>query len=230
MTRVARVAPSTTTWRRPNNNRSCPVGNPLRSECPVGDPCLRRKQVGPNQVTPSQTGVFLSLSMSVPPLIAVSSKRQTGDTALPRRHCRISTPGRGAFALCVILAHAVILEGALIRSRRRRQSAVKEARHRQPGYQLQSPRPLPLVQDPRYRDTPAPGRSASMAPPQAGLGTDCLRARGSIATSRRVGINFAFVISSQWCACRCTACAYSLSELFYRGRHGQESEEGKEDR
>jgi hypothetical protein len=55
-------------------------------------------------------------------------------------------------------------------------------------------------------------------------------ASGSIAASRRVGINFAFVISSQWCACRCTVCAYSLSEFFYRGRHGQESEEGKEDR
>jgi hypothetical protein len=39
-------------------------------------------------------------------------------------------------------------------------------------------------------------------------------ARGSIAASRRVGINFAFVISSQWCACRCTACAHSLSEFF----------------
>ena len=34
------------------------------------------------------------------------------------------------------------------------------------------------------------------------------------ATSRRVGINFAFVISSQCCACRHTACAYSLSQFF----------------
>ncbi len=47
---------------------------------------------------------------------------------------------------------------------------------------------------------------------------------------RRIGINFAFVISSQCCACRCTACACSLSQFFCRGRHGQESEEGKEDR
>jgi hypothetical protein len=37
------------------------------------------------------------------------------------------------------------------------------------------------------------------------------------------------VILSQCCACRSTACACSLSRLFYRGRHGQESEEGKED-
>jgi hypothetical protein len=55
-------------------------------------------------------------------------------------------------------------------------------------------------------------------------------ASDSRATSRRVGINFASVISSQCCACRSTACACSLSQLFYRGRHGQESEEGKEDR
>jgi hypothetical protein len=32
------------------------------------------------------------------------------------------------------------------------------------------------------------------------------------------------------CACRCTASACSLSQFFCRGRHGQESEEGKEDR
>ena len=55
-------------------------------------------------------------------------------------------------------------------------------------------------------------------------------ASDSRATSRRVGINFALVISSQCCACRFTACACSLSQFFYRGRHGQESEEGKEDR
>src|ERR1700682_5272892 len=55
-------------------------------------------------------------------------------------------------------------------------------------------------------------------------------ASDSRAISRRVGINFAFVISSQCCACRYTACACSLSQFFYRGRHGQESEEGKEDR
>src|SRR5882762_11437211 len=55
-------------------------------------------------------------------------------------------------------------------------------------------------------------------------------ASDSRAASRLVGINFAFVISSQCCACRCTACACSLSQFFCRGRHGQESEEGKEDR
>src|SRR5258705_13503976 len=55
-------------------------------------------------------------------------------------------------------------------------------------------------------------------------------ASDSRATSRRVGINFAFVISSQCCACRYTTCACSLSQFFYRGRHGQESAEGKEDR
>src|SRR6267378_4642634 len=55
-------------------------------------------------------------------------------------------------------------------------------------------------------------------------------ASDSRATSRRVGINFAFVISSQCCACRYTTCACSLSQFFYRGRNGQESEEGKEDR
>jgi len=55
-------------------------------------------------------------------------------------------------------------------------------------------------------------------------------ASDSRATSRSVGINFAFVIWSQCCACRYTTCACSLSQFFYRGRHGQESEEGKEDR
>jgi hypothetical protein len=55
-------------------------------------------------------------------------------------------------------------------------------------------------------------------------------ASDSRATSRRIGINFAFVILSQCCACRSTACACSLSQFFCRGRHGQESEEGKEDR
>ena len=55
-------------------------------------------------------------------------------------------------------------------------------------------------------------------------------ASDSRSASRLVGINFAFVISSQCCACRCTACACSLSQFFCRGRHGQESEEGKEDR
>jgi hypothetical protein len=55
-------------------------------------------------------------------------------------------------------------------------------------------------------------------------------ASDSKATSRLVGINFAFAMLSQCCACRCTACACSLSQFFYRGRHGQESEEGKEDR
>jgi hypothetical protein len=38
------------------------------------------------------------------------------------------------------------------------------------------------------------------------------------------------VLLSQCCACRCTACECSLSHFFCRGRHGQESEEGKEDR
>jgi hypothetical protein len=38
------------------------------------------------------------------------------------------------------------------------------------------------------------------------------------------------VISFKCCACRYTACACSLSQFFYRGPHGQESEEGKEDR
>jgi hypothetical protein len=72
----------------------------LRSECPVGEPRLRREQVGPNQVMPSQTGVFLSPAMSVPSRIAVSGKRQTGDTAHMRRCYRISTPGCRALALC----------------------------------------------------------------------------------------------------------------------------------
>jgi hypothetical protein len=31
------------------------------------------------------------------------------------------------------------------------------------------------------------------------------------------------------CACRYTACACSLSQLFYRGRHSKENEEDKED-
>jgi hypothetical protein len=117
-------------------------------------------------------------------------------------------------ALCHPGTHAVILEGALIRSRRRRQSAVKEARHRQPGYQLQSPRPLPLVQAPpipRYADAQQERQHSAAA---GGTRDRLPPAKGSIAASRRVGINFAFVISSQWCACRCTACAYSLSKFF----------------
>jgi hypothetical protein len=39
-------------------------------------------------------------------------------------------------------------------------------------------------------------------------------ASDSRATSQRIGINLAFVILSQCCACRCTACACSLSEIF----------------
>ena len=39
-------------------------------------------------------------------------------------------------------------------------------------------------------------------------------ASDSRATSRCVGINFAFVISSQCCACRYSACACSLSQFF----------------
>jgi hypothetical protein len=50
------------------------------------------------------------------------------------------------------------------------------------------------------------------------------------AASRLLGINFAFVITSHSCACLCTSWACSLRANSYRGRHGQESEEGKEDR
>lgn len=50
------------------------------------------------------------------------------------------------------------------------------------------------------------------------------------AASGLLGINFAFVIPSHSCACLCTAWACSLRANSYRGRHGQESEEGKEDR
>src|ERR1700758_2501224 len=39
-------------------------------------------------------------------------------------------------------------------------------------------------------------------------------ASDTLATSRLVGINFVFVISSQCCACRCTACARTLSQFF----------------
>jgi hypothetical protein len=39
-------------------------------------------------------------------------------------------------------------------------------------------------------------------------------ASDSRATLQRIGINFAFVISSQCCACRYTACACSLSKFF----------------
>src|ERR1700704_4961000 len=54
-------------------------------------------------------------------------------------------------------------------------------------------------------------------------------ASDSRATSRRVGINFAFVISSRCCARRFGVCMFT-EQFFKRGRHGQESEEGKEDR
>jgi hypothetical protein len=140
------------------------------------------------------------------------------DATIAAQHARARAlaglGGTSSQSTHVIPAHAVILEGALILSRRRRQSTVKEARHRQPGYQLQSPRPLPLVQDPpipRYA-----GVQQERLHSAAGGGTRnrLPAARGPIAASRRVGINFAFVISSQWCACRCTACAYSLSDFF----------------
>jgi hypothetical protein len=45
---------------------------------------------------------------------------------------------------------------------------------------------------------------------EGGTRDDCPRR----AALRLVGINFAFVISSQCCACRSTACACSLSQLF----------------
>ena len=55
-------------------------------------------------------------------------------------------------------------------------------------------------------------------------------ASDSRATSRRVGINFAFcdIVSM---LCMSTHGVRMFTEpVFYRGRHGQESEEGKEDR
>jgi hypothetical protein len=64
----------------------------------------------------------------------------------------------------------------------------------------------------------------------AGPASECFRRATQERLHDEVGINFAIVISSQCCARRSTACACSLSEFFYRGRHGQESEEGKEDR
>lgn len=73
-------------------------------------------------------------------------------------------------------------------------------------------------------------RNVSIPPSKAGRGADRPRGATQERVRRGVGINFAIVISSQRCACRCTACARSLSRFFDRGRHGQESEEGKEDR
>ena len=76
-------------------------------------------------------------------------------------------------------------------------------------------------------------------PVTVGIDPECLRAdtrsprsRGSrpVDDHRRAGINLAIRVWSQCCACRFTACASSLSELFDGGRHGQESKEGKEDR
>ncbi|MBB4364311.1 hypothetical protein GGD65_005369 [Bradyrhizobium sp. CIR18] len=77
-----------------------------------------------------------------------------------------------------------------------------------------------------------PTRRAVIATPACNDGGpegECLR-RATNADSRLLGINFAFVIASHSCACLCTAWACSLRAIFYRGRHGQESEEGKEDR
>jgi hypothetical protein len=140
------------------------------------------------------------------------------DATIAAQHTRARTlarlGGASSQSTHVIPVHAVILEGALIRSRRRRQSAAKEARHRQPGYQLQSPRPLPLVQDPPIPRSAGAQQERRHSAAAGGTRDRVPAARGSIAASRRVGINFAFVISSQWCACRCTACAYSLSKFF----------------
>ena len=52
-------------------------------------------------------------------------------------------------------------------------------------------------------------------------------ASDSRATSRLVGINFAFVISSQCCACRSTACARSLSQFFIEDHMAKKAKKAK---
>ncbi len=52
-------------------------------------------------------------------------------------------------------------------------------------------------------------------------------ASDSRAISRRVGINFAFVISSQCCACRSTACACSLSQFFIEDDMAKKAKKAK---
>jgi len=64
----------------------------------------------------------------------------------------------------------------------------------------------------RVKRAAAGARQHSAA--EGGTRDRLLPASGSRATSRLVGINFAFVISSQCCACRYTACACSLSQFF----------------
>lgn len=49
---------------------------------------------------------------------------------------------------------------------------------------------------------------------EGGTRTDRPRRASQERLRRRVGISFAFVIASQRCACRCTACARSLSRFF----------------
>jgi hypothetical protein len=76
--------------------------------------------------------------------------------------------------------------------------------------------------------------------PQERQHSAAARDAGPTASGERLESDFAtycyqfyiydFMILFQCCACRCAACACSLSPFFCRGRHGQESEEGKEDR
>jgi hypothetical protein len=65
----------------------------------------------------------------------------------------------------------------------------------------------------------APERGTVIATPECNDGGARGRvppASDTLATSRLVGINFAFVISSRRCACRCTTCAQLQSQLFQR--------------
>jgi hypothetical protein len=52
-------------------------------------------------------------------------------------------------------------------------------------------------------------------------------ASDSRATSQRIGINFAFVISSQCCACRYTACVCSLSQFFTEDHMAKKAKKAK---
>ena len=65
----------------------------------------------------------------------------------------------------------------------------------------------------------APERGTVIATPECNDGGARERvppASDTLATSRLVGINFAFVISCRWCARRCTTCARLLSQFFQR--------------
>jgi hypothetical protein len=71
------------------------------------------------------------------------------------------------------------------------------------------------------------GSRRSIAPPSGGTLDRLPPASYSRPTSRRDGINFAFVILNQCCACRYTACACSLSQFFTEDHMAKKAKKAK---